>query len=295
MLDEKRTGAADWTDLQYVVELSRHGGLSAAARALGVTHATVARRVAALETRFGCPLFKREAGRYVPTSTGAQVVAAVQDMEEPAQRATRMLAGSQPEIAGLVRMTATLTVATELLAPALAEVRRQHPLLEVEIISSNENLSLARRDVDIALRLARPTKGDLFTRKLGDLAYYRYAARSYLAGRKPSEHAYVGYCNVSSDALEPIVLAKFCSPDQIVMATNDLSCRRAAVMAGLGVGLLPRLIVDREPSLEQLDEAPVLLRELWLVVHRDLRDVPRIRACVDLIGDFIAAQKHRLA
>jgi DNA-binding transcriptional LysR family regulator len=294
MIDRKRTALPDWTDLQFLVELARQGSLSAAARALGVTHATVARRIAALDATFGRPLFVRQAGRYMLTGVGSQIAALAVEMEEPALRVARAMAGVMPEIAGPVRITATDLIAPELVSPAIAELRADHPGLDLELIVSSENLSLARRDVDIALRLARPMQGDLFTRKVGELGFYRYASRAYLKNRRGSSLEYIGYCNVSPDYPEVRALESICGSGQIVMRTNHLSSRFAAVLNGVGVALLPKLSAGARKELQALDRVPVVKRELWLIVHRDLRDVPRIRTCVEHLGKSIQRQRKRM-
>jgi DNA-binding transcriptional LysR family regulator len=294
MVDRKRTALPDWTDLQYLAELARHGSLSAAARALGVTHATVARRIATLDAGFGRPLFTRQSGRYVPTSVGAQIAALAVEMEEPALRVARAMAGIMPAIAGQVRITATDLVALELVVPILPVIRATHPGLNLELIISGENLSLARRDADIALRLARPTQGDLFTRKLGELGYYRYASREYLKNTKAPDFEYIGYCDVSPDLPEVRAFEEMDVADRIVMRTNHQSTRYAAVLNGLGVGLLPKLSAVKRTELQALDRTPVLKRELWLVVHRDLRDVPRIRTCVEFLVNAVQRQRSRM-
>lgn len=69
---QKRTDGLDWNDLRYVLELARHRSLSAAARALKVNHATVARRIAALETALGLVLFERQAKGYRPTAAASR-------------------------------------------------------------------------------------------------------------------------------------------------------------------------------------------------------------------------------
>lgn len=290
---QKRTGLADWTDLQFLVELARHGSLSGTARALGVTHVTVARRIAALDAEFGRPLFRRQDGRYVPTTVGAQIVALATEMEEPALRIARAMAGVLPAIAGPVRITATDSVASNLVAPVIPALQTAQPGLDLELVISEENLSLARRDADIALRLGRPTQGDLFTRKIGDLAYYRFAAKSYLKGRDPADYRYIGYCNVPTEMPEVRTLESLCGDAAFAMRTNHLGARVAAVENSVGIGLLPKFLGDSRKRLQRLDRTPVLTRELWLIVHRDLRDVPRIRTCVDyLVKAFRGLRKQ---
>lgn len=294
MTEQNCTGLVDWTDLQFLVELARHGSLSAAARALGVTHATVARRVNTLEVSFGGSLFRREAGRYVATTAGAHVVAIANEMEQSALRVARAMAGALPEIRGQVRITAIDGIASDLVVPLLPALYAAHPGLDVELIVSSDNLSLARRDADIALRLARPDQGDLFTRKLADIASYRYASRRYLKNKKSTEHRYIGYCDVPSALPEVQALEKFCTSEQIVLRTNNFRSRLAAVQKGLGVGLIPKHVGDPLRDLERLDRTPIVSRELWLVVHRDLRDVPRIRTCIEHINKAASEWRRQL-
>lgn len=291
--DKKFTELVNWTDLQFLAELARQGSLSAAARALGVTHATVARRIAVLDDGFGQPLFKREAGRYVPTDLGSQIVALAKEMEEPALRVSRAMAGVMPEIAGPVRITATDLISAELIVPALPALRSEHPGLEPEIIVSGENLSLARRDADIALRLGQPRQIELITRKLCDIGYYRYASHSYLKGRSPSDYGYIGYCNVPPEMGEVRTIEQFAKDAAIVARTNQLGARLSAVRHGLGIGLLPRFLADTFPALKRIDREPPMSRELYLIVHEDLKNVPRIKVCADHLAAAILCQRNK--
>lgn len=295
MPDQFRTANPDWNDLRFLVELTRHGSLSSTARALGVTHATVSRRIAALEQASGRPLFKRQDGRFVPTGIGAQIAALAKDMEEPALAIARAFAGVTPAIAGPVRITATEMVATHLAMPIITELQQRHPGLELEVVASNENLSLARRDADIALRLGRPTSGDLFTRKLGDIAYFAYAATSHLSGQPESQRRYIGYYMTPPELPEVLALEAMAPPGSILFRTNNINVRIAAVVQGLGVGLLPKMIGEKLEGVERCEpKKPVLTRELWLVVHRDLRDVPRIRECVELLVKGVTKERRRI-
>ena len=248
-----------------------------------------------MEQCAGRPLFVRQSGRYVPTSVGEQIVALASQMEAPALRIKRAMAGLLPEIAGPVRITSTEMVAAELVAPALAGLRARYPGLDVELIVTGQNLSLARRDADIALRLGRPSQGELVRRKLGQIAYYRYAARRYIDGRKPDDWGYIGYCNVPPDLPEVQEFERAHGSERVVLRTNLVGARRAAVENGIGIGLLPKLIVRDDMDLVRLDSKPAVLRELWLVVHRDMREVPRIRLCMEELAKAVDRQRTRMA
>lgn len=295
MTERRLTKPADWTDLQFMVELARHANLSAAARALGVTHATVSRRIASVERDIGQPLFVRNSGRYVTTPLGEQIVALASQMEEPALRVKRALVGLLPEIAGPVRITATEMVASELVAPALAQLRSRYPALDVDLIVTGQNLSLARRDADIALRLGEPAEGQLVRRKLGRIAYYLYGARRYLEGRKPDDWGYIGYCNVPPELPEVKEFERTHGNSRVVMRTNLVGARLAAVVNGIGIGLLPKLVVRDDMDLICLDSKPAVQRELWLIVHSDMQRVPRVRRCMDELASAVGLQRRRMS
>src|SRR5437764_10909486 len=74
MSDRKQTRDFDWEDIRYFLALARHGSLSAAARDLHVTHATVSRRITSLEELLGGPLFERRADGYALTSQGQELL-----------------------------------------------------------------------------------------------------------------------------------------------------------------------------------------------------------------------------
>jgi DNA-binding transcriptional LysR family regulator len=293
MPDQFRTARPDWTDLRFLIELARQGSLSATARALGVTHATVARRIAALEEISGRPLFVRQNGRYMPTSIGAQIAGLARGMEEPALAITRAFAGVAPDVAGPVRMTSTDLVGSHMATPVVAELQKRHPGLEIELVSSNDNLSLARRDADIALRLGRPTSGDLFSRKLCDIEFYLYATQRYLRETAAKDRRYIGYCVGPPDLPEVQGLDRIATSEAITFRTNSLNVRLAAVRAGIGMALLPELLAEPSDTFVRVAPKPVVARELWLLVHRDMRDVPRIRICVDALVKAITSRRKR--
>src|SRR5262245_62536484 len=114
MPDKKCTDRLDWEDVRYFVALARHGTLSATARALRVNHATVARRIASLETLLGRPLFDRRANGYVLTVEGKEILDEANAMDEAALSVLRRLdAGT--ELSGLVRLAVGRVLAERLL------------------------------------------------------------------------------------------------------------------------------------------------------------------------------------
>jgi DNA-binding transcriptional LysR family regulator len=289
MVVQKRAGPLDWEDVRFFVALARAGSLSAAARTLAVSHATVGRRVAALEETLGCTLFERRADGYVLTPDGAAVLESAADMEERAQVILRR-AGQGGGLKGTVRLTAVEGLAERLLIPRLAGFRRQHPGIDLEVIEDSRSLSLAKREADVAIRLARPRAGELFTRRLAALGYGVYAAP------RGDTSAWVGYDDTFAHLPEAQWLARHSAGARMAFRSNGMLAQLAAVREGFGKGLLPRWFADAERGLVRLRApAPLPEREVWLVVHRDLREVPRVRALMEALVALFEAERERLA
>src|SRR5215469_750014 len=159
MPDRFRTGLIDWEDVRFFAALARHGSLSAAARALTVNHATVARRLAALEQSLGTRLFKRRPTGYELTPAGRNALDSADAMEGAAAALARLEPAAS--LTGLVRITATPSLAGGFLIPRLAALRELHPALDMEILAEPRPVSLQRHQSDIALRLGRPERGEL--------------------------------------------------------------------------------------------------------------------------------------
>ena len=175
MTDKKRSAVLDWEDVRFFTALTRHGTLAQTARSLKVTHATVARRLANLEATLGRALFSRSANGFALNSEGAAVLAEAAQME---MAACALSEGreAQGTISGLVRITIARVFADGFLAERLAPLHARHPQLEIEWVATSQNLSLARREAEIALRLARPVSGEIAARRVMTLDYGFYAA-----------------------------------------------------------------------------------------------------------------------
>ena len=285
---QKRSPALDWEDLRVFVALARAGSLSAAARDLRISHATVGRRVAALESAVGSPLFDRRADGYALTAEGHAVLDLAAGMDERAQAILRR-AGQGGGLTGTVRLTATEAVGERFLVPRLADFRRAHPGIDLELMTDHRTLSLARREADLAIRLARPEAGEMVARRLAVIAYGLYAARG-------AADAVIGYDDSLAHVPEMRWLARHAAGCRVAFRSNSLAVQIAAARAGFGRVLLPRWLAAEEPDLRALNPpAPLPEREAWLVVHRDLKDVPRVRALIDHVGGVFAAGRTLLS
>ncbi|KAA0684963.1 LysR family transcriptional regulator [Azospirillum brasilense] len=287
MTVHKQTATLNWDDLRVFLELARTGSLSAAARALRISHATVGRRVAALEEGLGCGLVERRADGYSLTLDGEAVFALADGMDERALAILRQVSsrgGREAGLTGTVRLTTTQALADRFLMPRLGPFRARHPGIDLEVTVDNRSLSLARREADIAIRLARPQRGDLIARRLAAIRYGLFAVVG-------APDAMIGYDEALADLPEAVWLARHTAGRRVALRSNSLQTQLAAAKAGFGVALLPFWLVAGEPNLRPVPcAAPPLEREAWLVLHPDLRDVPRIRALIEHLVALFAAE-----
>ena len=295
-----QTALDDWNELRWILAVARAGSLVGAARALGVDHSTVFRRLQTIEARLGEPLFERgPGGTYSPTATGERIAAAGERMEDEALALARDLVGRDSELVGRLRVASSETLAFRSLTRHIADFRRSHPGIVVELTIDNRLLSLARREADVALRPTRPKEGELWGRKLADLPWSVYGARAYLGAAagaidpaRLAEHPIVGWDEGMAEINAAAWLAAAVPPTAIVYRSNSLLNQFVAVKAGIGLAALPCYLGDREADLARAVAEPVpeLARELWIVTHPDLRRTARVRAFLDEVGGALAKE-----
>jgi DNA-binding transcriptional LysR family regulator len=282
---------ADWEDLRHFVVLAREGTLSAAARLLGVDHATVARRVAALEAETGLKLIDRRARSYQLTDEGKRIAATAMPMEEAAFAVGRAVQAAKPGLRGEVSISSPPSLANALIAPQLFRLRRQHPGIRIKLIGEKRAASLNRREADVALRLSRPHEPGLIARKIGSFGFGLYGASIYLKQTPRHAFAFIAYDDSMNDAPQQKWLQAIAAGHEIVLRTNDLENQAAAARTGVGLAVLPQFLGDPDPALTRYDVTPAPpSRDIWLLVHRDLRQTPLVRAVMEFLTDCIKAR-----
>jgi len=282
---------SDWEDIRHFVTLAREGTLSAAARTLGVDHATVARRVAALETSTGLKLVDRRPRTTTLTEDGKHIAAVAAPMEEAAFALSRAAQAAKPDIGGEVTISAPPNFASSVIAPQLVRLRRQHPDIRIKLIGEKRRVSLSRREADVALRLLRPIETGLFVRRIGSFGFSLYGAPAYLEKTPPHALAFIGYDASLAESPQEVWLSTIIGGREVVLRTNDLETQVAAARSGLGIAALPHYLADGDPRLQRyvVTQKPVS-RDVWLVVHRDLRQVPAVRAVMDFLAGCMRQQ-----
>ena len=279
----------DWDHLRYVLAVARAGTLSAAARRLRVNQTTVARRIIAAQRELNARLFDRHDGVLRPTKAGAAAIARAERVEQDMLALRDTVAGSDAIAQGVVRITSVPLLVNRLLIPALPKLASAYPRLRLELIAEPRNLSLTRREADIALRLARPQSGTALARRLGRLDYAVFAPRHRTAAGLP----WITYEEGLAELPQARWIANAAADGPIAPAqVNDAEAILQGVRAGLGKSLLPCFLAGRVPGIRQVG-SPTLSREIWLLVHPELRHQARIVAVLDWLEQAIRSATRR--
>ena len=293
-----------WNDVQLFLALCRAGTVGHAAASLGVDASTVSRRLVALEEAMAATLFDRGRSGVSMTEAAERLMPVAEEMEQAMLRFTGTVAGLEREAAGLVRITCPPDVADVIVAPMLRELRTRHPALRVALDPGESLLDLTRREADLALRTVRPARGDLVVTRAASVRWVLAAApalaRSLGTLRAWSDTSWVGWGEARASLAPARWLARHGRGVEPVVQSDSLRMQLAVIAAGVGVGLVPGA------SLEHFGLVPVTIGaslraaaadwpadELFLVTHRALHDVPRVRVIWDLLLARLAAHRKR--
>jgi DNA-binding transcriptional LysR family regulator len=284
----------DWDDLRFILAIGREGSLSGAARRLAVNHATVFRRLRAVEDEIGVRLFERQPDGYVPTPAGEEAIAVAAALDEQVNALERRIVGRDLRPSGTVRITTVETLILELMPPMVERFRRKHPEIELELLASPAQLNLSRRDADVAIRATATPPELLVGRKLATIASAVYAAPARCDGREPTLEElgalpWIGYDESLAHLKAARWLAKFLGEKPPAIRVNNVLVVKSLVEAGVGVGFMPCFMGDPSPGLVRVVAPDAQWNsELWLLTHPDLRHVARVRAVMDHFGEELA-------
>jgi len=300
---EKARDPLLWDDVRLFLALCRSRTVGNAARVLGVDASTVSRRLVTLEQALAATLFDRGRDGIAPTKAAEDLLPVAEEMEAVMLRFANAADALERQVSGLVRITCPPDVAEVVLAPLLPELFLGHPALRIELVPGEAVLDLTRREADLALRTVRPARGDLLVTRLATLGWVLAASPEFAKRlgtlRAWTDTTWVGW----GERLTNIGPARWLAshvPGDPVVRSDSLMLQLAVVSQGVGVALVP------EPSMQHYGLVPVKLapslreaaeawpsEELFLVTHRALRDVPRVRVVWELLVERVAARFGR--
>ncbi len=283
----------NWDDLQYVLAAHRHGGLSGAARALGVNHATVSRRLTAIEDAMRVRLFDRFSTGLKTTEYGEQAVEAALEMEQKVLGLTLSIEAKDRDLAGPLKISAPQLIIDKMLASVFVEFSRSYPQIDLSVIATSDSVNLHKREADVAIRGSNDPEGTLWGRKIVSQNCTYYGANSYLNGK--SSNDILDCINFLWRGNEPAPeVVKAYPKAKVVAKFDDMVAVLGAVRAGMGVARMPCLLGDSEPNLQRLpllDLQPYY--DIWILTHPELKNVSRIQQFMRFAAHHITQSKDR--
>ena len=282
----------DWEDIRHFLAVAKSGTLSGAARSLKVDHATVSRRLAALEAALDVPLVDRLPRSCRLTAIGRRVLERAVEMEAGAHGIARLAKAAHAPLVGRVTLSAPPVLVAHLLAEQLARFRAAYPDIRLSLSAQGQQVSLSRREADVAVRLVRPDEVGSVMRKVGTMAFGLYAHRSYAHLAAPERWQFIAYDQGFADMPQQSWLLGIAGDRPVACELNHISEHLIAVRAGVGMAGLPCFLGERDRDLVRIqDDVPSFARDIWLVVHRDLRKTPAVRAVMDFAAAAISENR----
>lgn len=286
--------APDWGDIQFFLAVAETGAIGGAAQRLKVNHSTVLRRIAQLERSLGARLFDRLPGGYALTASGNALAEHLSGLSEQVEATQRHLTGLDPAIEGPVRVASSDVVVEGLLMSVLAQFRRLHPGVQIQLVVNYAFAGLSRHEADIAVRGADRAPDHLVARPVGHVETVLCASRGYLehvGARTPlAEHRWVAVDESLSFAMFETWFRRHVDRQRVVARVDSLVGLADAVAGGLGVGMLPRPLVHARPQLVQLaPPEPALNKPIWLLMHPDVQHTARVQALFRFLHEALAA------
>lgn len=289
----------DWDDVRYFLAIARGGSVRGGAESLGVTHSTVLRRISQLEARLGARMFDRLPSGYRLTEAGEEVLALAEEMASASNRLEARVLGRDQGVGGVLRVTMTPMLATHLLMPDLAAFARDHPAIEVEILSRDEPLNLTNREADVAIRAVFERSAlplNLHGLKGPDIFGGVYLASDLLRAWREQPTQPVRWVLKDFDGVPDWAREGDVPIGEVALKTADSGSHIAAVREGLGMTTLPCFVGDADPLLVRAPGCRLhRYGTLWLLTQGETRKTRRVQLFTEFMSRRLEAHSELFA
>jgi DNA-binding transcriptional LysR family regulator len=296
--------SVDPHDLLVLRAVARTGRFTGAADELALNHTTVSRRIQSLERALGGRVLSRAAGGWEPTELGRRALRAADGVSEALDGLAAEVSGAdlRPKLAGVVRLSATDGYSALVAAPAVADLQREHPELQVEIVTVTRRALQQRSGLDIEVVVGRPQVHRAEAVLLGEYVLGMYASERYLAehGAPQTRDELVAHPLVYFiDSM--LQVDDLDAPRRLVpgmrdsLTSTNVFVHVEATRAGAGIGFLPCFVADRHLDLVRvLPEEIAEVLPYWMVLRPDSLDRPAVAAVVAALRERTAAMADAL-
>jgi DNA-binding transcriptional LysR family regulator len=292
----------DWDKIRLFYEVVEAGNFTRASEALGLNQSSVSRQISALEQDLKVRLFHRHARGLILTEHGDVLFRTAREIHQRLKETRQRLTETSERPVGDLKVTAAVGIGGIWLAQRMSEFLDLYPEVRIQLILTNNELDLAMREADIAIRLRRPAQPDLIQRRLFTIQYHAYASYAYLerfgepetiddldrhrilclGGDQPAFILDLHHLtSIGRDPKDP-------RPNRFVV--NDSLALRHAIETGAGIGMAPDYAMSNKQQVKQIlrdVEMPTL--DSYLVYPEEMRSVARVQ----VFRDFLVAKAQR--
>jgi DNA-binding transcriptional LysR family regulator len=292
----------DWDKLRIFHAAAQEGSFTRAGGVLNMSQSAISRQVSALENELGTPLFHRHARGLILTEEGELLMRAAREIVLKLENVRSQLADARGQPTGTLRVSTTFGLGSAWLTSRLNEFFDLHPGIHLELILDDDELDVAMRQADVAIRLRAPTQPDLVRRKLFQLHFHVYASPRYLKrfGEPHTTDDIDNHRIVVFGENAPSYLKEMnwlCiagrdpgNPRPPTLSVNNVVAIRTAVEKGIGIAMLPDYLVGGDSELVTvLQDYEVPSFDVFFVYPEELRDSAR----VTVFRDFLVANARR--
>ena len=285
-----------WDDLQYVLAVANEGSLSAAARALGVNHSTVLRRLDAFEYRHKVQVFHKLASGYQLTVEGQDLLQSAMAIAGQVKELERRLSGQERALQGELRVTTTDSLMRLVLGTHLSGFHKQYPRITLSLNVTPLLLALSQLESDVAIRPAKSLPHGLVGHKLCDIAFAVYGEPNYIAKLQDKPVLSAAHWLEMRMASTSLLLSKDIPEERIVLKADSYEPLLVAAEQGMGLVCMPRFVGASSDKLQCLDMSfdPELIG-LWVITHKDLASSAKVMAFIHYITRELKTDYHRIS
>lgn len=285
----------NWDGYRYFIAAAEAGSISAAAKKLDSNQSTVGRHIDSLESALGIKLFQRSVKGLSLTEEGQAVFEQSQHIQNAIVKIQRAVQGKEKVASGTVRLSLPEGLGQEILIPALDSFYKLYPQVKLIFNVSATTANITQGEADVAVRLFRPEEADLVIKYLGEMKMGLYASKSYqknygLPGglKDLRKHKVITYGDHLSVLPENQWLINHSNESLRILRSDSTVTRFKATVSGVGISLQPEVLAQTDSDLIRLFKSAKLpAHKVWLVYHKDVRHMTRVRAVTDFISDCL--------
>ncbi|NLS14167.1 LysR family transcriptional regulator [Vibrio sp. SM6] len=287
-----------WEGVSEFVAVAETQSFTAAAAKLQTSVAQVSRKIAALEERLAVKLFHRTTRKVSVTEAGRIYFQHCKPLVEGLELAELSVTEMQSQPKGLLRVTAPVTYGEMNLAPLLHQFLERYPLVDLELLLTNQKLNLIEQGLDIAIRLGRLQDCSLIAKRLASRQLYVCASTSYLEQfgepHTLSELTHHQCLIGSSDTWHFREQGR----DKSLRISGRIKCNSGfalvdAAKRGLGLVQLPDYYVQDAllcgDLMEVLSHYRAEQEGIWALYPQNRNLSPKVRALIDFLTEHLAA------